>query len=60
VKNEKVEEFEVEVQGNTFYSKKVRKVMIKDYQAATFVQTDKPIYAPGQTGECEPMIHRSC
>ncbi|KAM4566979.1 alpha-2-macroglobulin-like [Odontesthes bonariensis] len=49
VKNEKVEVFEVEVRGNTFYSKEVRKVMIKHRQPATFIQTDKPIYLPGQT-----------
>lgn len=40
----------VEVQGGTFYSKEVRKVMIKVYQPVIFVQTDKPIYLPGQTG----------
>uniref|UniRef100_UPI0037E96FAE alpha-2-macroglobulin-like n=1 Tax=Semicossyphus pulcher TaxID=241346 RepID=UPI0037E96FAE len=40
---------EVEVRGQTFYSKEVRKVMIKTYGPSTFVQTDKPIYLPGQT-----------
>uniref|UniRef100_A0A3Q1K3Z3 Alpha-2-macroglobulin-like n=1 Tax=Anabas testudineus TaxID=64144 RepID=A0A3Q1K3Z3_ANATE len=44
-----VQKFEVEVRGDTFYSKEVRKVMIKVYQPMTFVQTDKPIYLPGQT-----------
>ncbi|KAK9520429.1 hypothetical protein VZT92_020315 [Zoarces viviparus] len=47
--NEEVQNFEVEVRGNTFYSKEVRKVQIKVYHPKTFVQTDKPIYLPGQT-----------
>ncbi|XP_044057400.1 alpha-2-macroglobulin-like isoform X2 [Siniperca chuatsi] len=47
--NEVVQKLEVEVQGDIFYSKEVRKVMIKVYQPMTFVQTDKPIYLPGQT-----------
>uniref|UniRef100_A0A8P4KJ18 Alpha-2-macroglobulin n=1 Tax=Dicentrarchus labrax TaxID=13489 RepID=A0A8P4KJ18_DICLA len=49
VQNEVVQKLEVEVRGNTFYSKEVRKVMIKGYQPVTFIQTDKPIYLPGQT-----------
>ncbi|KAK5869016.1 hypothetical protein PBY51_009980 [Eleginops maclovinus] len=49
VENEVVQKFQVEVRGNTFYSKEVRKVMIKSHQPSTFVQTDKPIYLPGQT-----------
>ncbi|XP_074542611.1 alpha-2-macroglobulin-like protein 1 [Halichoeres trimaculatus] len=40
---------EVEVRGQTFTSKDVRRVMIKIYGPSTFVQTDKPIYLPGQT-----------
>ncbi|XP_037534357.1 alpha-2-macroglobulin [Nematolebias whitei] len=49
VTNEEVQTFEVEVRGNTFHSKEARKVMIKAYQPKTFIQTDKPIYLPGQT-----------
>uniref|UniRef100_A0A3B4WY74 Alpha-2-macroglobulin-like n=1 Tax=Seriola lalandi dorsalis TaxID=1841481 RepID=A0A3B4WY74_SERLL len=49
VQNKEVQKFEVEVRGDTFYSKEIRKVMIKAYQPMTFVQTDKPIYLPGQT-----------
>ncbi|XP_069003493.1 alpha-2-macroglobulin-like [Embiotoca jacksoni] len=49
VQNEEVQKFEVEVRGDTFYSKEVRKVMIRVYRPMTFVQTDKPIYLPGQT-----------
>uniref|UniRef100_A0A8D3CJN8 Si:ch211-212c13.8 n=1 Tax=Scophthalmus maximus TaxID=52904 RepID=A0A8D3CJN8_SCOMX len=50
VQNEKVYTFEVEVKGDTFSSKEVRKVMARVYQPLTFIQTDKPIYLPGQTG----------
>ncbi|KAF3847192.1 hypothetical protein F7725_020220 [Dissostichus mawsoni] len=49
VEDEVVQEFQVEVRGDTFYSKEVRKVMIRSYQPMTFIQTDKPIYLPGQT-----------
>uniref|UniRef100_I3K596 Alpha-2-macroglobulin-like n=1 Tax=Oreochromis niloticus TaxID=8128 RepID=I3K596_ORENI len=49
VEREKILDFEVDVRGDTFHSKEVRKVMIKAYKARTFIQTDKPIYLPGQT-----------
>uniref|UniRef100_A0A3Q3RYF0 Alpha-2-macroglobulin-like n=1 Tax=Mastacembelus armatus TaxID=205130 RepID=A0A3Q3RYF0_9TELE len=49
VKKREVQTFEVEVRGKTFSSKEVRKVMIQVYQPMTFVQTDKPLYLPGQT-----------
>ncbi|XP_035770105.1 alpha-2-macroglobulin-like [Neolamprologus brichardi] len=49
VEGEKILDFEVEVRGDTFHSKEVRKVMIKAYKARTFIQTDKPLYLPGQT-----------
>ncbi|KAK5929742.1 hypothetical protein CgunFtcFv8_010956 [Champsocephalus gunnari] len=49
VEDDVVQEFQVEVRGDTFYSKEVRKVMIRSYQSMTFIQTDKPIYLPGQT-----------
>ncbi|XP_039465735.1 alpha-2-macroglobulin-like isoform X1 [Oreochromis aureus] len=49
VEGEKILDFEVDVRGDTFHSKEVRKVMIKAYKARTFIQTDKPIYLPGQT-----------
>lgn len=51
--NEVVHKLEVEVQGNTFYSKEVRKVMTRAFEPMTFIQTDKPIYLPGQTGNLE-------
>ncbi|XP_039643075.1 alpha-2-macroglobulin-like isoform X2 [Perca fluviatilis] len=49
VQDEVVQDFEVEVRGDTFYSKEVRKVKIKVYRPMTFIQTDQPIYLPGQT-----------
>ncbi|XP_004075835.2 alpha-2-macroglobulin-like protein 1 [Oryzias latipes] len=48
VQNEEVHILEVSVQSNTFYSKKSQKIMIKAFQPKPFVQTDKPIYLPGQ------------
>uniref|UniRef100_A0A3P8S171 Alpha-2-macroglobulin bait region domain-containing protein n=1 Tax=Amphiprion percula TaxID=161767 RepID=A0A3P8S171_AMPPE len=56
VLNDELQNVEVKVQGNTFYSREVKKVMIKTYKPMTFVQTDKPIYLPGQTGNYELMI----
>uniref|UniRef100_A0A8C9XB82 Alpha-2-macroglobulin-like n=1 Tax=Sander lucioperca TaxID=283035 RepID=A0A8C9XB82_SANLU len=55
VQDEVVQNFVVEVRGDTFYSKEVRKVKIKVYRPMTFIQTDKPIYLPGQTGNFELM-----
>uniref|UniRef100_A0A8C9XM84 Alpha-2-macroglobulin n=1 Tax=Sander lucioperca TaxID=283035 RepID=A0A8C9XM84_SANLU len=55
VQDEVVQNFVVEVRGDTFYSKEVRKVQIKVYRPMTFIQTDKPIYLPGQTGNFELM-----
>ncbi|XP_062242617.1 alpha-2-macroglobulin-like [Platichthys flesus] len=49
VQNQEVYDFEVELKGKIFYSKEVRKVKATVYQPMTFVQTDKPIYLPGQT-----------
>uniref|UniRef100_A0A3B3CNC0 Alpha-2-macroglobulin bait region domain-containing protein n=1 Tax=Oryzias melastigma TaxID=30732 RepID=A0A3B3CNC0_ORYME len=49
VQNEEVHLLEVSVQSNTFHSKKSQKIMIKAFQPKPFVQTDKPIYLPGQT-----------
>ncbi|XP_022071816.2 alpha-2-macroglobulin-like [Acanthochromis polyacanthus] len=49
VQNEETHKFEVEVRGDKFYSEKVKDVLIKAYKPMTFIQTDKPIYLPGQT-----------
>uniref|UniRef100_A0A8C7TLR7 Alpha-2-macroglobulin-like n=1 Tax=Oncorhynchus mykiss TaxID=8022 RepID=A0A8C7TLR7_ONCMY len=49
VESDQVQNFKVEVRGETFLSTEERKVMIKPYSPMTFIQTDKPIYNPGQT-----------
>ncbi|KAM9359111.1 alpha-2-macroglobulin-like [Symphorus nematophorus] len=49
VGRDEVWKMEVKVQGDTFHSEEVRKVMIKVYGPMTFIQSDKPIYLPGQT-----------
>uniref|UniRef100_A0A673XUA5 Alpha-2-macroglobulin-like n=1 Tax=Salmo trutta TaxID=8032 RepID=A0A673XUA5_SALTR len=49
VKSDEVQNFKVEVRGVTFLSTEERRVMIKPYGPMTFIQTDKPIYNPGQT-----------
>lgn len=50
MEKDQVMELEVEVQGHAFYSKGARKVMVKKFNPESFLQTDKPIYLPGQTG----------
>lgn len=55
--NDPVRKLEVVVQGETFYSREVRKIMITAYEPMTFVQTDKPLYLPGQTGNFVLKIH---
>ncbi|XP_051718030.1 alpha-2-macroglobulin-like isoform X2 [Ctenopharyngodon idella] len=49
VKAESVQKMKVELQGETFKMTEERKVMFKPYHPRTFIQTDKPIYIPGQT-----------
>uniref|UniRef100_A0A8C7TEY0 Alpha-2-macroglobulin domain-containing protein n=1 Tax=Oncorhynchus mykiss TaxID=8022 RepID=A0A8C7TEY0_ONCMY len=49
VESSKVQNFKVEVRGEMFLSTEERKVMIKPYSPMTFIQTDKPIYNPGET-----------
>ncbi|KAK9962090.1 hypothetical protein ABG768_007472 [Culter alburnus] len=49
VKEESVQKMKVELQGETFKMTEERKVMFKPYHPLTFIQTDKPIYLPGQT-----------
>ncbi|XP_056122721.1 alpha-2-macroglobulin-like [Rhinichthys klamathensis goyatoka] len=50
VKEESVQKMKVELQGGeTFKTTEERKVMFKPYNALTFIQTDKPIYIPGQS-----------
>ncbi|XP_067220979.1 alpha-2-macroglobulin-like isoform X2 [Chanodichthys erythropterus] len=49
VEAESVQKMKVELQGETFKMTEERKVMFKPYHPLTFIQTDKPIYLPGQT-----------
>ncbi|XP_067306986.1 alpha-2-macroglobulin-like [Pseudorasbora parva] len=49
VEGESVQKMKVELQGETFKMTEERKVLFKPYHPLTFIQTDKPIYIPGQT-----------
>ncbi|KAI5614970.1 alpha-2-macroglobulin-like isoform X2 [Silurus asotus] len=49
VEGESVQEIHVEVKGESFYMTKNTRVMFKSYDAMVLIQTDKPIYNPGQT-----------
>ncbi|XP_047663990.1 alpha-2-macroglobulin-like isoform X2 [Tachysurus fulvidraco] len=49
VEGESVQEIKVEVKGESFMMTEKRKVMFKSYDTLVFIQTDKPIYNPGQT-----------
>ncbi|XP_060799859.1 alpha-2-macroglobulin-like [Neoarius graeffei] len=49
VEGESVQEIKVEVKGESFKITEKRKVMFKSYNTLVFIQTDKPIYNPGQT-----------
>ncbi|XP_067311051.1 alpha-2-macroglobulin-like protein 1 [Pseudorasbora parva] len=44
-----VQTIKVNVQGRAFRATEKRKVMFRRYLPLTFIQTDKPIYNPGQT-----------
>lgn len=46
----KIHNLVVTVRGQQFSMTESRKIMIKYYPLNSFVQTDKPIYLPGQTG----------
>ncbi|KAM9468690.1 alpha-2-macroglobulin-like isoform 2-T2 [Clarias gariepinus] len=49
VEGESVQEIKVQVKGESFILTEKAKVMFKSYDALVFIQTDKPIYKPGQT-----------
>ncbi|KAI7790047.1 alpha-2-macroglobulin-like [Triplophysa rosa] len=51
VDGESVQKIRVEVKGMSFKLAEERKVMFRSYDPLTFIQTDKPIYTPGQ------MVH---
>ncbi|KAL1246514.1 hypothetical protein QQF64_034648 [Cirrhinus molitorella] len=46
---ELVQKLQVVVKGRSFKMTEERKVMFRPYLPLTFIQTDKPIYNPGQT-----------
>ncbi|CAM4713493.1 unnamed protein product [Leuciscus chuanchicus] len=46
---ESVQTLKVQVQGKVFKMTEERKVMFRSYLPLTFIQTDKPLYNPGQT-----------
>ncbi|XP_030632009.1 alpha-2-macroglobulin [Chanos chanos] len=49
VQGESVQRIKVVVQGETFHWMEERKIVFKSFHPPTFIQTDKPIYLPGQT-----------
>ncbi|XP_052472868.1 alpha-2-macroglobulin isoform X2 [Carassius gibelio] len=49
VKAESVQTMKVELQGKNFKMTEERKVVFRRYNPLTMIQTDKPIYIPGQT-----------
>ncbi|XP_056612289.1 alpha-2-macroglobulin-like isoform X1 [Triplophysa dalaica] len=49
VVEDSVQKIKVEVKGESFQMTEERKVMFRHYNPLTFIQTDKPIYIPGQT-----------
>ncbi|XP_077086661.1 alpha-2-macroglobulin-like [Siphateles boraxobius] len=49
VDGESVQKLKVEVQGKVFRATEESKIMFRRYLSLTFIQTDKPIYNPGQT-----------
>ncbi|XP_066519246.1 alpha-2-macroglobulin-like isoform X2 [Hoplias malabaricus] len=49
VEGQSVQEIKVEVKGENFMMTEERKVKFESYNPLTFIQTDKPIYNPGQT-----------
>lgn len=54
----KVHNLVVTVRGKQFSMMESRKIMIKYYPLKSFVQTDKPIYLPGQTGNLNRSVGR--
>ncbi|KAM9468622.1 alpha-2-macroglobulin-like [Clarias gariepinus] len=49
VEGQSVQEINVEVTGESFKMTQKSKVMFKSYDKLLFIQTDRPIYNPGQT-----------
>lgn len=53
---ESVWKLNVVVKGQCFKMTEERKVMFRPYLPLTFIQTDKPIYNPGQTGALQMTL----
>ncbi|KAF7699977.1 hypothetical protein HF521_002935 [Silurus meridionalis] len=49
IAGESVQDIQVEVKGESFKMTEKRKVMFRSYDTLFFIQTDRPIYNPGQT-----------
>lgn len=52
--NEEVMFLSVQVKGATHEFRRQTTVVVKNQESLVFVQTDKPIYKPGQTGTKGP------
>uniref|UniRef100_A0A8C9QRC6 Alpha-2-macroglobulin-like n=1 Tax=Scleropages formosus TaxID=113540 RepID=A0A8C9QRC6_SCLFO len=60
VEKESIQSIRVEVRGESFQMMKDSSVMFKPYSEITFIQTDKPVYKPGQTGVLPIPCHFLC
>uniref|UniRef100_A0A4W4F1F1 Uncharacterized protein n=1 Tax=Electrophorus electricus TaxID=8005 RepID=A0A4W4F1F1_ELEEL len=49
VDGQSLQEIKVQVKGESFEMTEKSRVLFKSYNTLTFIQTDKPIYNPGQT-----------
>ncbi|XP_055081805.1 pregnancy zone protein-like [Periophthalmus magnuspinnatus] len=49
VEDSEIQNFKFEIQGKKFHKIETHKIQIRNYGLKTFVQTDKPMYLPGQT-----------
>ncbi|KAI5098857.1 alpha-2-macroglobulin-like [Silurus meridionalis] len=57
IAGESVQDIQVEVKGESFKMTEKRKVMFRSYDTLFFIQTDRPIYNPGQTGLILQLSH---
>ncbi|KAK1785749.1 hypothetical protein P4O66_003133 [Electrophorus voltai] len=58
VDGQSLQEIKVQVKGESFEMTKKSRVLFKSYSKLTFIQTDKPIYNPGQTGLILQLSHK--
>lgn len=54
--SEEVMFLSVQVKGATHEFRRQTTVLVKNQESLVFVQTDKPIYKPGQTGTKRPTV----